>query len=118
MEVRGGRAVGRYRIYVFPLISTTFVLFLADFPSFFLYFFTNMLLQSHPGCFARAPTPPVNEGGMVEGGNVKLACSLLKMSKLESFYIYQGGVIYLLSLRQTTCPVYDNLLFVRSQLCP
>ena len=53
---------------------------------FFLYFFTNMLLQSHPGCFARAPTPPVNEGGMVEGGNVKLACSLLKMSKLESFY--------------------------------
>ena len=45
-----------------------------------------MLLQSHPGCFARAPPPPVNEGGMVEGGYVKLACSLLKMSKLESFY--------------------------------
>ena len=35
---------------------------------------------------SRAPPPPMNEGGMVEGGNVKLACSLLKMSKLESFY--------------------------------
>ena len=30
-----GVAVGRYRIYVFPLISTTFFVFLADFPSFF-----------------------------------------------------------------------------------
>ena len=45
-----------------------------------------MLLQRHPGCLARASAPPVNEGGMVEGGNVKLACSPLKMSKLESFY--------------------------------
>ena len=30
-----GDVVGRYRIYVFPLISTTFFLFLADFPSCF-----------------------------------------------------------------------------------
>ena len=81
----GAVAIGRYGIYVFPTISTTFFPFLAEFPSFF-YFFTNMLLQSHPGCSASAPPPPVNEGGMVEGGNVKLACSLLKMSKLESFY--------------------------------
>ena len=81
-----GGAVGRYRIYVFPLISITFFPFLADFPSFSSYFSTNMLLQSHPGFFASAPSPPVNEGGMVEGGNVKLACSLLKMSQLESFY--------------------------------
>ena len=78
--------VDRYRIYLFPLISTTFFLFLADFPSFFFYLFTNMILQSHPGCFARAPPHPVNKGGMVEGGNVQLACSLLKMLKLESFY--------------------------------
>ena len=80
-----GVAVGRYRIHVFQLISTTFFLLLADFPSFFFYFFTSMLLQSHPGCLARTPPPPMNEGGMVEGGNVKLACSLLKMSKSESF---------------------------------
>ena len=34
--VRGGAvAIGRYGIYVFPLISTTFFPFLADFPSFF-----------------------------------------------------------------------------------
>ena len=33
-----------------------------------------------------APPPPLNEGGMVEGGNVKLVFSLLKVSKLESFY--------------------------------
>ena len=32
--------------------------------------------------------------------------------------IYKGGIIYLLSLGQTTRPVYDNLLFVRFQLCP
>ena len=67
-EGTGGRwglrgAVGRYRIYAFPLISTTFFLFLADFPSFFLFLYK----QSDPGCFARAPPPPVNEGGMVEG---------------------------------------------------
>ena len=58
-----GDVVGTYRIYVFPLISTTFFLFLADFPSFFLFLYK----QSDPGCFARAPPPPVNEGGMVEG---------------------------------------------------
>ena len=39
-----------------------------------------MILQSHPGCFARAPPHPVNEGGMVEGAYVRLACSLLKMT--------------------------------------
>ena len=49
---------GRYRIYVFPLISTTVFLFPAGFPSFFFCFFKNMLLQSHPGCFAFAPPPP------------------------------------------------------------
>ena len=32
--------------------------------------------------------------------------------------IYKGGIIYLLSLGQTTRPVNDNLLFVHSQLCP
>ena len=45
-----------------------------------------MSLQIHSGYFARAPPFPVNEGGMLEDGNVKLACSLLKMSKFESFY--------------------------------
>ena len=63
-----------------------FLSFLSRFSFLFFYFFTNMLLQSHPGYFARAPPFPVNEGGMVEDGNVKLACSLLKMSKFESFY--------------------------------
>ena len=51
-------------------------------------FLRLQMSQSHPGCSARtSPFPPrVNEGGMVlHKDNVKLACSLLKLSKLEYF---------------------------------
>ena len=45
----GGGAVGRYMIYVYPLISTTFFLFLADFPSlvFFLFLYKHVTLGSY-----------------------------------------------------------------------
>ena len=83
----GVRGCGRYiQDICISLDFNHFLSFLSRFSFLFCYFLTNMLLQSHSGYFARAPPFPVNEGGMLEDGNVKLACSLLKMSKFESFY--------------------------------
>lgn len=85
-------------MYVFPFILTTFFLFLGEFSNIvqwastllFFEFFTNMLLQSRPGCFARAPPHRLNEGEMTPPKyNVKLASSLLKTSKLESFCTWE-----------------------------
>ena len=56
-----------------------------------------MLPQSHPSCSARtSPSfPRVSEGGMVPRKyNVKLTYSLLKMSKLESFYTWESGTFW------------------------
>ena len=49
MKGRGdgwGVAVGRYRIYVFPLVSATVFLFLADFPFFSLLLYKHVTSKS------------------------------------------------------------------------
>ena len=56
-----------------------------------------MLPQSHSSCSARTSPffPHVNEGGMVPRKyNVKLTYSLLKMSKLKSFYTWESGTFW------------------------
>ena len=56
-----------------------------------------MLPQSHSSCSARTSPffPRENEGGMVPRKyNVKLTYSLLKMSKLKSFYTWESGTFW------------------------